>query len=714
MSLNVSDSKHLKRISSISLVVISLMLLFLVYNNYKRQYTIIINTFLILESEIIKEASQMANLWLDKRIKDEGVTIEDIEQEILKNFIEPISLLNSGDAWIYNKDYVIFDKSGDFPDYYRGKSMRQIFEIQSRYGASHYEELTIGVENATEGQGWYIWLPEKGKEWVSWTSFRFHEQTWTLGLSTPEKDILAYADIKSFLVKQIVYALILIILLSIITRQIFSFQSKQEKLISELNQANEDLKNVDVMKNNLIANISHDFKNPLTIIYNLAELNLVNSGGNAPQNILDDLNVIYETSHRFISKINSIIDLVKLDSRGLDLKIQRIRPVEFLSEIASYYSNSLKRANIQVAFRSDADEYDFFYTDPEKLEDIINNIIFNAIKFIQHEHGIINIDLLENDESIEIKIQDNGIGIEKEYLEKIFTRFERIEDLGKGRPKGSGIGLAYSRQLAVLLGGSIRAESDGRDKGASFFIVLDRNKFNEGDRSLGNVNSEYVPNRAYVDTYNTEENKPKVSIVRTNRQFEFDPFKGIILIAEDEPAIRNVIVRYLENSGYMNFITVENGEIALEMAKIYHPDLVITDYMMPEMNGDEFCRVMFADPFFEFIPIIFISAVSDRNLILEQKTKGAVDFITKPIRKEELLISVNSNLKKYMDFTQASSIDELSKMLNRRAFFKNFENLILNPSTSDLSVILLDLDYFKEINDTYGHKAEILFYLRSV
>lgn len=705
MDQHKSDNKKLKRIFSIGLCLISIMLIFIVYNISKKQYNNIIDNFLILESQIIQEAAQMANLWLNKRINEEGATIEQIEQEILINIIEPISLLTSGDAWIYNKDYVIFDKSSDFPDHYRGKSMRQIFEIQSQYGASHYEEILLGVENATEGRGWYIWLPEKGKERVAWTSFSFYNQTWTLGLSTPEKEILSYGGLYPFLVKQIVYFLIITVLLIIIARQFLVSQERQRKLITELNQLNRDLKNIDEMKNNFIANISHDFKTPLSIIYNVAELNLTNCEEGTPQEVIEDFKIIHSTSHRFIAKINSLIDLIKLETHGLPLKILEIDIHEFLSGIAQYYEQSLRKSGIEVSFEQNLVGSSLFYTDAGKLEDIINNLMFNAIKFIKHDDGKINIELSGNGKSIQIKIQDNGIGLEEGDLKKIFTRFESIEMPSKVIYKGSGIGLTYSEQLAALIGGNIKVESKGRNKGASFTISLDREKFSKNDLDSSEDSRHYIPNRAIVDSYHTESNKPKVSITATNRQFEFDKFKGIILIVEDEPAIRNLIVRFLENCGYKNFITADNGKTAAEMLQMYQPDLIITDYKMPEMNGAEFYKIVRGNPKFDFIPVIFLSAVSDNETILEQKNQGAVDYLTKPINKEELLVSVNTNMKKYMDFIEASSVDELTKFFNRKAFFRNCENIILNPATSDFSLMIIDLDHFKRVNDIYGHQG---------
>ena len=700
----MTNIKNTKLILVSVILLLSIMLSGIVYISYQKQFYIIINTHLELEANIIQEASRISQLWFDKRRREDGVTISLIEQEVLTNFIGPISILENGDAWIYNRDYVVFDKSSDFPDEYRGKSMRQIFDIQSTRGAYHYEELTRGVENATQGKGWYVWLPEKGKEWVAWTSFRILNKTWTIGLSTPQEEILANYGLRSFLWKQILYVLLIILILIGISILILKYQKKQKQLLQKVNEANTSLKNIDSLKNDFFTNITHDFRTPLSIIFNLAELNLSEAKDLTP-NVREDLDIIYHTSYKFLSKINTLLDLTKIETTGLRLQIKKVKLVDFLSQTAEFYSSLLKYSGIDIQFLDHQKSSGFCYTDAEKLEDIINNFMSNAIKAITNKKGRIEIELYETEDYGEIKISDNGQGIEKEHLEIIFDRFEQIETDDR-KSLGSGIGLAYCKQLADQLGGAIRVESPGKGLGAVFTLRINKNHFSAYNLSSSeNEWGEYVPTRMIFDADNKNLTKPVISITDTNRQNEFNQFKGIILIVDDEPVIRDIIIRYLKSSGYRNFITADNGESALKMIKIYHPDLVITDYSMPEMDGDEFYARIHSTPEYDFIPFIFISALADEEIIKDQKKRGAVDFLVKPLKREDLLISVDSNLKKYMDFYKISAIDDLTRLLNRRTFLKNFENMLLNPPTSDLSLILLDLDYFKTVNDTYGHQA---------
>lgn len=149
----------------------------------------LIKSYQETQLEIIRAVARSCEYYVEERLQ-EGVPYEDIEQEIFKRFVAPVQLLASGDAWIYAPSHIVFDLSSDFPDAYRGKSMAQIFSIQAKKGASHYEEMTEDVMNAREGVGWYVWLPEKGREIGAWTPVKFGSHVWTIGLSTPLREIL--------------------------------------------------------------------------------------------------------------------------------------------------------------------------------------------------------------------------------------------------------------------------------------------------------------------------------------------------------------------------------------------------------------------------------------------------------------------------------------------------------------------------------------------
>ncbi len=177
--------------------LISVILLFgNSFYHYQERRQEALETWVNLEMQVVREAARSTQAWLDYRVTEQGISLEQAEREVFIKFIDPIHLLENGDAWIYNREHVIFDQSSDFPETYRSKSMADIFAIQKENGAWHYDELVAGVENATEGTSWFVWLPEKGREYVAWTSVQLATDTWTIGLSTPEPEILAFAGIE--------------------------------------------------------------------------------------------------------------------------------------------------------------------------------------------------------------------------------------------------------------------------------------------------------------------------------------------------------------------------------------------------------------------------------------------------------------------------------------------------------------------------------------
>ena len=174
------------------LIILNIIAWLWLYQHKNQIEDVAITTFQHTQLEIVHAVARSVSSYVAHEVvRKEQPAISEIEQEVLKRFVEPILILDNGDAWIYAPDHVVFDLSSDFPDIYRGKSMAEIFAIQAEKGASHYEEMTEAVMSAREGVGWYIWLPEKGKEIAAWTPVRVAGRTWTIGLSTPLPEILA-------------------------------------------------------------------------------------------------------------------------------------------------------------------------------------------------------------------------------------------------------------------------------------------------------------------------------------------------------------------------------------------------------------------------------------------------------------------------------------------------------------------------------------------
>lgn len=231
----------LRRSQNISIMVPVLILIgigwyFVIQQNITLTNSVI-TSYQQTQLEIVRAVARNITDYVSYQTQELGRTdIDQIEQEIFVKFIAPVRLLQNGDAWIYAPDHVIFDRSQDFPDEYRGKSMAQIFELQRAAGAAHYEEMSQAVSNAHEGTGWYIWLPTKGREIAAWTPVQVNNYTWSIGISTPLPEILESTGST----QQITNARLIMSLASLITIVLSMVSSKTMQQRTKAEQALRD------------------------------------------------------------------------------------------------------------------------------------------------------------------------------------------------------------------------------------------------------------------------------------------------------------------------------------------------------------------------------------------------------------------------------------------------------------------------------------------
>lgn len=460
-----------------SFIIIASILSLLVRSNYHKQKDLLLNAYIDLELQIVRQCSRTSNYIMKEQLA-KGIPVEKIEQEIFTSVIDPVRILKNGDAWIYNKLHVIYDMSSDFPDRYKGKSIRQIFEIQKTKGADHYQPLVDDVENAREGKGWYLWLPDKGKEWGAWTSFNVGKNTWTVGISTPEKEIIDYYNLDGYLFSQSVFAalialLFLIVFIFFIRAHIIDSKRSEllSNLVNDLNSTNEKLYKLDAIKNDFIANITHDFRSPLTAILGITEMNMKKTPS-CWEDTKDSFQIIFSASFKLLDSIDRLLEIAKMDASGLKLSVKEEEIVSFLSTVISYHTALVRNTGITIIGVLPDHEIKDFYTDRIKLEEILNNLLSNAEKFVDKSSGQITVSCRDYTDFIEIAISDNGIGIEKNDIDKIFNRFEQGSSGRAVYRRGTGIGLSFAKQLVEALYGSIRVESDGPGKGSRFSFVL--------------------------------------------------------------------------------------------------------------------------------------------------------------------------------------------------------------------------------------------------
>ena len=403
------------------------------------------------------------------------------------------------------------------------------------------------------------------------------------------------------------------------------------------------------MKIRFYVNISHELRTPLTLI--VAPLQeLLNSIKGHWEH--EQLSYIQRNTNRLLHLVNQMMDY-----RRAELGIFELRPIyanAYKRVLNSFvnYENHAKRKDIDYNFYTELQDEDVLF-DENYLDLIVNNLLSNAFKFTEVGECI-TIKLFKEDKDLVLQVADTGIGISKEKQEKIFERFYQVEN---GR-EGSGIGLSLVQRLVELHHGRITLQSEP-GKGSVFSIYLPQDKSAYSEEELlgerGNVEEQRVYSTNAHDIYTGDESMPD-AIEEENG--DDSNKRGTILVVEDNDELRQYLVNGL--SAQFNLLEAENGQKALELLKDQEVDLIITDVMMPVMDGVKFCKLVKQNLRTCHIPVYMLSAKIDVKYQLEGLQVGADDYIAKPFSMEVLKAKIMNMLRtRYRVFERYSTMTEI-------------------------------------------------------
>ena len=412
------------------------------------------------------------------------------------------------------------------------------------------------------------------------------------------------------------------------------------------------------MKLKFFTDVSHELRTPLTLI--TAPLEQITNQPDLSNRLRNQLLSIQRNSQRMIHLINKVLDLRKLETGHGKLQVSDDNIVEFLKETCLAFQESARVKNIKLEFSSPFDEQLVWY-DREKLEIILFNLLSNAIKFTGHE-GKVNLSFnlirqggqtglnsrIINAELVSvISVEDNGEGIAENKLDTIFKRFYKAGTHAGNNAFGSGVGLELTKRLVELHKGTIKAESrtaNSLDSGFTRFTVyLPASRADYSEDEMDNRSKELVDTSRYLlrsieDSGEVPDNSLNHSSVGLNPGTE-----GRLLIIEDSEDLRKFLSQLFEK----HFIVdeAENGKAGWNLAVKKIPDLIISDVMMPEMNGIDLCRKIKTDIRTSHIPVILLTARTAITYKYEGLETGADDYITKPFTTEYLIIRVNNLIR---------------------------------------------------------------------
>ncbi|HEX5625554.1 MAG TPA: ATP-binding protein [Saprospiraceae bacterium] len=424
-------------------------------------------------------------------------------------------------------------------------------------------------------------------------------------------------------------------ILALVIRNSFRFYLNREKLKSRLafeTREAERIKELDSVRTQLYTNITHEFRTPLTIILGMARQAFNESEGS----VRKSLEMIMRNGQNLLKLVNELLDLSKLDSGKMSLNPVRGDVIGFFKYLFESYHSLGASRNIQLHFLSDLDQFTFTY-DPEKLRQVFSNLLSNAIKFTP-EGGNVYFSISQKTsgegkrKSLVMKVKDTGIGIPEDKIAHVFDRFYQINQSQTSKNEGSGIGLSLTRELIKLMDGEITVKSPapGSSKGSEFTVWLP-----ELERTDGMAAEQIIETPVELT--------PPVQVAETiSFSAEQKSGKARLLLVEDNADVVAYVASCLPDYALQ---VANDGLEGLEMATDNIPDLIISDVMMPRMDGFEFCKRIKADERTSHIPIIILTAKADIGSKMEGLNLGVDAYLEKPFYQEELLVRIKKLLE---------------------------------------------------------------------
>lgn len=384
-------------------------------------------------------------------------------------------------------------------------------------------------------------------------------------------------------------------------------------------------------------NISHEFRTPLTLILESVEILLRKS--HEPANDINYLSLIQRNSRRLLRLINQLLDLRRLDSGILSLKVSENNIHDFCEKIFESFRYMANRQKIQYNFTCNNTQQLIFF-DTDILEKILYNLLANAFKYTPDGKTIsLQLDYI-NQKTLIIKISDTGLGIEEDKLPHIFQRFYRIDASNIRRKSGTGIGLSLTKEMVELHKGKISVDSI-YGAGTTFTIELPVNRAAYNDNEIStepDAPTDDTEKYPHI-TVNYADNSPAVNPEQALSK-KHDLTKETILVIDDNDDIRFLLHETL--SKQYNIIEAVNGYDGYLAACNSIPDMIVSDVMMPKVDGVELSRKLKNDIKTSHIPLILLTAKSTTESMVEGLKAGADDYITKPFNSEILMLKINN------------------------------------------------------------------------
>lgn len=610
------------------------------------------------------------------------------------------SIKLNGDSLIFGGSDLQLPGSASYPEIeYQNRNIR--FE----YAAAFYEDESRNeYQYRLDGYDdeWSNWTTETIKDYTNLSEgkYIFYVRAKNIYGTIGSEDSFTFYVLPPFYrtwIAYVTYLILLVCFIFILFRWRLKKLEKEKKELEtiveqrteevrnqnvKLKEQSEQLLEMDKIKSRFFANISHEFRTPLTLIIGPLEQWIEKKSDESDKN---KISMMLRNAKRLLGLINELLDLSKMESGQMKMEIYKLNPYLFLKGIAGTFISLAEELRINYEIEIPQRSVDF-YCDPRKIEKVVINILSNAFKFTKPE-GTIKIevnDVAENssdtypDGYLRINVSDNGIGIKEDKISKIFDRFYQAEKSSGEHFEGTGIGLALSKEFVELHSGDIYAESN-EGKGTMFIVhlPLGKNHFKSDEEIIDYT--DYLKTTVGYEPVK-HPGKGNLGFDSVESGSEIAGKKTVVHLIEDNADVRSYLKEYL--SPEYEVIESENGDDGIKTARSRIPDLIISDIMMPGKDGFELCDILKNDLKTSHIPIILLTAkASEKNIIRGYETK-ADDYITKPFSMSILL----SRIKNLLDL--------------RAQLHQRFQReMLLQPS--EVNVSSLDEEFIKQLHSLF-------------
>ena len=498
-------------------------------------------------------------------------------------------------------------------------------------------------------------------------------------------------------------------------------KEKTEQAKAVIEAQADKLRELDRFKTRFFANVSHEFRTPLTMIVGPLENAINGAYGHLADPLKRQAEIMLRNALRLMRLINQLLDLSKLEAGKMQLKAGHRNIVEFLDGVLLTMTPLAEQKGIDLQFEASASDINLYF-EPDKFEKVFYNLLSNASKFTPRGGTISTTvrELAPDDEApegwVEICVADTGKGIPEDQLPHIFDRFHQVDGSNTREHEGTGIGLALVKEMIELHGGRVSAES-AVGVGTAFTILLKK-----GDAHLAR---EHVATDAeHADVVWDPGHRPLMEVAMGDAQTEpstpeatHEPAPNnapLVLVVDDNKDVREYVGSILGQ--HYQIATAQDGQDGLDQAALLEPDLIISDVMMPKMDGNALCRALKSNEQLKHIPLILLTARATHELRIESLEGGADDYMAKPFNARELLARVRNLLtirqqqKELLQFNE--DLREINRTLRQVSEVKT---QVLRMAAHDLKNPLFVIREFVEIvQEEIGDQPGVDYWLQSI